>query len=90
VDVGDDAEPPRASRGNNKVRHVEWRLMVVEVVQIGSRRRVEGRLVLVESVEGVCAIPSMRKRSSYGVWRRSKRRKGGIYRGAWLARGARV
>jgi hypothetical protein len=37
LDVGGDAEPPGESRGDDKVRHVEWSSMVVEVVQIGAR-----------------------------------------------------
>jgi hypothetical protein len=73
VDVGGDAEPPRASGGNDEVHRIEWSSMVVEVVQIGSWWRVGGRLELAVSAEVVCAISMMRMRSCCGVLRRRER-----------------
>jgi hypothetical protein len=46
VVVGEDAEPPEAIGGDDEVRRIEWSSMVVEVVQIGARWHVGGRLEL--------------------------------------------
>jgi hypothetical protein len=71
--VANDAEPPGASRGDDKVRSVEWSLMVVAVVQIGPRWHVGGWLELAESAEVVRAILTMRTRSCCRVLPRRER-----------------
>jgi hypothetical protein len=71
LDIGGDAEPPGASRGDDEVRHVEWSSMVV---QIGARRRVEGRLELAMTAEIVRAILTTRCTTCCGVWWRHERR----------------
>jgi hypothetical protein len=89
VVVGEDAEPPEASGGDDEVHHVEWSSMVVEVVQIGARWRVGGRLELAMTAGIARAIPMTRCTKICEVLRR-RGRIGGIYRGARLAEGARV